>query len=142
MKRQQYLGCLLASCVLILTACGTVQPISGQVVERTTEEDGTLSAFVVETHTGERISLTMTEKTRVFSWVDGVSGQDFAAGTLDGIAVSVVTGDRQMSLPPAATVFPPMRPRRSRYPDTAGRRDYIIRRDSGGDLAGKPGQPL
>lgn len=71
MKRQQYLGCLLASCVLILTACGTVQPISGQVVERTTEEDGTLSAFVVETHTGERISLTMTEKTRVFSWVDG-----------------------------------------------------------------------
>mgnify|MGYP000232217450 CR=1 FL=1 len=93
MKRQQYLGCLLASCVLILTACGTVQPISGQVVERTTEEDGTLSAFVVETHTGERISLTMTEKTRVFSWVDGVSGQDFAAGTLDGIAVSVVTGD-------------------------------------------------
>lgn len=93
MKRQQYLGGLLASCVLILTACGTVQPISGQVVERTTEEDGTLSTFVVETHTGERISLTMTEKTRVFSWVDGVSGQDFAAGTLDGIAVSVVTGD-------------------------------------------------
>ena len=97
MKRQQYLGGLLASCVLILTACGTVQPISGQVVERTTEEDGTLSAFVVETHTGERISLTMTEKTRVFSWVDGDSGQDFAAGTLtlsDGTAVEIWQGSR------------------------------------------------
>ena len=93
MKRQRCLGCLLASCVLILTACGAVQPVSGQVVERTTEEDGTLSAFVVETSTGERIGLTVTEKTRVFSWVDGVSGQDFAAGSLDGMAVSVVTGD-------------------------------------------------
>lgn len=67
MKRQRCLGCLLASCVLILTACGAVQPVSGQVVERTTEEDGTLSAFVVETSTGERIGLTVTEKTRVFS---------------------------------------------------------------------------
>ena len=93
MKRQRCLGCLLASCVLILTACGAVQPVSGQVVERTTEENGTLSAFVVETSTGERIGLTVTEKTRVFSWVDGVSGQDFAAGSLDGMAVSVVTGD-------------------------------------------------
>lgn len=51
MKRQRCLGCLLASCVLILTACGAVQPVSGQVVERTTEENGTLSAFVVETST-------------------------------------------------------------------------------------------
>ena len=93
MKRQRCLGCLLASCVLILTACGAVQPVSGQVVERTTEETGTLSAFVVETSTGERIGLTVTEKTRFFSWVDGVSGQDFAAGSLDGMAVSVVTGD-------------------------------------------------
>ena len=66
MKRQRCLGCLLASCVLILTACGAVQPVSGQVVERTTEENGTLSAFVVETSTGERIGLTVTEKTRVF----------------------------------------------------------------------------
>lgn len=93
MKRQRYLGCLVTSCMLILTACGAVQPVSGRVVEHTKDENGILRAFVMETQTGERIGLTVTDSTRVFSWVDGVSGQDFAAGTLDGVTVSVVTGD-------------------------------------------------
>ena len=93
MKRQRYLGCLLASCMLILTACGAVQPVSGRVVEHTKDESGMLRAFVMETQTGERIALTVTDSTRVFSWVDGVSSQDFAAGTLDGVTVSVVTAE-------------------------------------------------
>lgn len=92
MKQSTYLGCLLASCALILTGCSTVQPVSGQVVERAAGEDGDLAAFVVQTRTGERIGLAMTDETRIFSWVDGVSGQDFIAGTLDAAAVSVVPG--------------------------------------------------
>lgn len=85
MKRTILLACMI---LLLLGGCSQGQrQLCGPVTELMTDSSGALTGLVVETDGKER-GILLTEETLVASQVEGISREDFLAGTYPEVIVS------------------------------------------------------
>lgn len=73
--------------LLCLSACGQTRYIDGKVTEIRPQADGS-NALILETDQGGRTAVILDADTPVFSFLDGIDPDSFAAAPYTGVAVS------------------------------------------------------
>lgn len=86
--KKMWVGVLVFCCCL-LSACGANRHVSGMIIETTVDEEGGMTSFVIQTDEDKEIGILVTDKTRMFSFVDGMSAEDFEEGASANVIVSV-----------------------------------------------------
>lgn len=85
---KKYALLFLLVCLAALSACSSERTIYGEIVQVNAGADG-MDSFVMRTWEGEEIGVRMTDETEVWSWVDGMSEQDFREDGQIGTQVSI-----------------------------------------------------
>ena len=93
-------GVLLLSitCLCLLSACGVESKVSGKVIEASIDDTIGVVSFVVQTDADKDIEILMTDETRIFSFVDGITADEFKAGSFNKVIVSVEYENSRHSL--------------------------------------------
>lgn len=91
MKRL-FLVLVMLICAVSLTACGNPRTIEGYVVAVLPGEATALPLYIVETTTGERIGVQLSEETWITLRVDGLEESAVKEGSVPGIAISSTCG--------------------------------------------------
>ena len=88
-KRIYFFAMLLI--ILLLSACSKTEntKIEGEIVDVTLDVENKLDSFVVETEDKKQISFLMTEDTRVTTWLEDITNEEFLAGDFTSVKVSV-----------------------------------------------------
>ena len=88
--KKHFVGMLcLLLCMGCLSGCGGDEWSCGQVAERFRDEDGRLTAFVVETDTGKQVGFRLTEESWITPYDDEFAEEEFLFEEPAGISVSV-----------------------------------------------------
>jgi len=80
---------LLLLCFVFLTACISEKQVSGEIIERSLDEDVGIVSFVIQTDAGEKVGILMTDETWVLPLSGIVTDDDFRFKEQDGIIVSI-----------------------------------------------------
>lgn len=79
---------LLLFCTCMLAACGSTKNISGKIIETNVDDDLGMVSFVVRTDEDKDTGILITDKTSIFSFVEGMSSEAFKACPLTEVIVS------------------------------------------------------
>lgn len=89
---------ILALCLCLLTGCGGDKWENGEIVEYIRDEDGKLTAFIMENTDGKQVGVRLTEETAAFPFRDMFTKENFLYEEPAGIVVSVWPGGRAEKL--------------------------------------------
>lgn len=87
MKKIGLLLFTISLCFLI--ACNAKWGVEGRIVETNVEENTGLTSFVVRTDDEKEVGIALTDETIIYTFVDGITVEDFKKGSFSDITVSV-----------------------------------------------------
>lgn len=82
----------------LLSASSSQKKLSGKIIETSINEEIGVVSFVVQADTGKDIGIILTNETAVFSFEDGITVDEFKAGSFTCVIVSVEYENSRHSL--------------------------------------------
>lgn len=89
---------LFVTCLCLLSACGVKSEVSGKVIEANIDDTIGVVSFVVQTDADKDIGILMTDETYISSFADGITADEFKAGSFNEVIVSVEYENSRHSL--------------------------------------------
>lgn len=96
MKRIGLLLFTISLCFLV--ACSTQREVSGRIIETNIDENTGLISFVIHADNDKDVGILLTDETSIFSFVEGITADEFKTGSFTDVVVSVEYDDSQRSL--------------------------------------------
>lgn len=89
---------LFAISLCFLVSCNNQRDMSGRIMETNIDDNSQLISFVIQNDDGKDVGILLTDETYIFTWVDGITEDEFKNGSFTEATVSVKCENSKRSM--------------------------------------------